>query len=389
MGHRINIVVSPDDCAVCHREEASQYAGSKKAHAVGNLMNNPVYHGLVKSATGVMTWQNGALSSQPPTDSTLGDVCLGCHGTKVEVTGTREVETEIGAVVLPVLSNWPNQGVGRLNPDGSKGSCSSCHARHAFSIAVARNPETCGQCHLDPDVPAYNVYKASKHGNIYSAMKGKWDFEAVPWKMGKDFQAPTCATCHNSLVTGPDGTDVIAPRTHDFGARLWVRLFGLIYSHPQPVSGDTTILKNADGLPLPVSFSGEPAASGLIGPEEQQKRQTAMSKICQSCHSSQWTAGHFRRLDQTIQETNAMTLTATRIMQQAWDGKLEDPANPFDETMEKIWQRQWLFYANSIRYASAMTGAYDYAAFKNGWWELSAGMELLKDWLKLKEGLRK
>jgi len=31
-------------------------------------------------------------------------------------------------------------------------------------------------------------------------------------------------------------------------------------------------------------------------------------------------------------------------------------------------------YANSIRYASAMAGP-DYAAFKNGWWELTNNLQ--------------
>ena len=80
-------------------------------------------------------------------------------------------------------------------------------------------------------MPAFEVYEESKHANIFHSKERDWNWERVPWRVGVDFRAPTCATCHSSLVTAPEG-DIIAPRTHDFGARLWVRLFGLPYTHP-------------------------------------------------------------------------------------------------------------------------------------------------------------
>jgi hypothetical protein len=65
-------------------------------------------------------------------------------------------------------ATWPNAGVGRLNLDGSKGSCTSCHTRHRFSVAEARKPEACDQCHLGPDHPQIEIYEESKHGTIYT-----------------------------------------------------------------------------------------------------------------------------------------------------------------------------------------------------------------------------
>jgi hypothetical protein len=50
-----------------------------------------------------------------------------------------------------------------------------------------------------------------------------------------------------------------------------------------------------------------------------------------------------------------------------------------------MWVRQWLFYSNSIRYASAMTGAPDYTAFKNGWWYLNENLQHMKDWMEFKK----
>jgi len=386
MGYRINIIVSPNDCKICHPIEAKQYSNSKKAYAVKNLLENPVYEKLVSAADSIKKIEKGEVTSQLPSENTLRETCLGCHGTKVQVNGEKNIYigSEIGTITVPDLTNWPNQGVGRVNPDESLGSCASCHTRHAFSLEVARKPYTCAQCHLEPDVPAWNVYKESKHGNIYSSQYHDWNFNSVPWVIGKDFKAPTCSTCHNSLMVTPNGK-VVAERTHDFGSRLWVRLFGLIYSHPQPKSGDTTLIKNRDGFPLPATFQGELADKYLIGFGEQEERLHGMESICNSCHSSQWVRGHFSKLEKTIKETDAMALAATKLMLNIWEEGLEDNTNPFDGSLERMWVSQWLFYANSIRYASAMTGAPDYATFKNGWWKLNENIQLMKEWAELKE----
>lgn len=387
MGFKINVIVSPNDCKTCHPAEVAQFSGSKKANAIKDLVGNPIYYTLVSNITGVKKIERGKVISDKPSDKTLRETCLGCHGTKIEVKGMKNISTKMGEIAVPDLTNWPNQGVGRENPDGSLGACTACHPRHGFSIEVARKPYTCSQCHEEPDVPAYDVYEESKHGNIYSSKGSTWNFNNVPWKVGEDFKTPTCSACHNSLLVSPDG-DVIAERTHDFGSRLWVRLFGLIYSHPQPKSGDTTIIRNKDGLPLPTTFTGEPAYEYLIDNQEQEKRLNMMKGICNGCHNIDWINGHFAKLESTIKETDRMILAATNIVSEAWEKGIEDKTNPFDESIEKMWVRQWLFYSNSIRYASAMTGAPDYTAFKNGWWHLTENMQNMKDWLDIKKKMK-
>ncbi|MCX7913984.1 MAG: hypothetical protein N2511_05300 [Thermodesulfovibrionales bacterium] len=388
MGYKINTVVSPIDCATCHPVEARQFSGSKKAHAYGNLTKNPVFSSLVDTIVSVKKIENGKVIQTPASASTRHETCFACHGTEVKVNGLKEVDTAMGKIKVPALSNWPNQGVGRINPDGSLGACSACHPRHSFSIEIARKPYTCAQCHLDPDVPAWNVYKESKHGNIYFSKYQDWNFKAVPWKVGKDFQAPTCATCHNSLITTADNK-VIIDRTHDFGARLWIRLFGLVYSHPQPIHGDTSVIKNKDGLPLPTTFTGEVAETGLISRDEQSKRQKTMQGLCKSCHTTQWTTNHFVKLENTIKEVDNMTLSATLLLLEAWKNNLAEGLihgkNPFDDAIEQMWIRQWLFYGNSIKYSSAMTGAPDYATFKNGWWNLTENLQHMSDWIEFKK----
>ncbi len=368
-GYQINVIVSPRDCQACHSVEAEQYSRSIKAHAVDNLALNPIYNLLVETIIGLKEIKGADLMRQKASHFTERETCYGCHGTRIEVKGLKIISTEDMDVEVPVLTGWPNQGVGRMNPDGSRGACTSCHPRHAFSLKDARKPYTCSQCHLEPDVPAYNVYKESKHGNIFEARGDGWNYENVPWVIGKDFKTPTCAGCHNSLLTDPFGT-VIAERTHLFDSRIWERIFGLIYSHPQPKDGATHQIKNADGLPLPSTFDGRLATDFLIDSTEKQSRQRKMENICQSCHSSDWVQGHFEKFDNTTNETNAMVLAATQLLQKAWKQKLANDENPFDEEIEMLWVRQWLYYANSVRHASAMTGAPDYAAFKNGWFDL-------------------
>ncbi len=385
-GYSVHVVVTPGDCATCHPDEVEQYGRNLMSHAYGNLEGNPVFRSLADATNGPQTFDHMKITRHKPDPEMDADACLFCHGTKVEVKGLKVRDTPDGEMEFPVLTGWPNRGVGRVNPDGTQGSCSACHTRHSFAIEMARKPYTCSECHKGPDVPAYKVYNVSKHGNIFSALGGGWQYEAVPWTMGKDFTAPTCAVCHISMVVTEEG-DVLAERTHQMSDRLPWRLFGLIYAHPSPKSPDTSVIKNRQGLPLPTELTGEPASAFLIGKKEQAKRQKTLEKICLACHGQGWVDGHFDRLDKTITYTNEMTLTATKMMLAAWEkGYARGPAqkdNLFNEAIERMWVEQWLFYANTTRLASAMVGA-DYGVFANGRWFLSKNNQDMLDWLKIR-----
>jgi len=349
-----------------------------------NLLKNPVYHNLVDTSLGIQELKDGKIVYKKPDEETKNDACVYCHGTKVEVKGMKKRMTAMGEMNFPVLTGWPNDGVGRINPDGSMGSCASCHPRHSFSIEIARKPATCAECHKGPDVPAYKVYVVSKHGNIYYSIGKHWNFTDVPWVVGKDFTAPTCATCHSSLIVDEEG-NVIAQRTHQMNDRLGWRIFGLIYAHPHPKNPNTTIIKNSMGLPLPTELTGQPVSKYLISKKEIAKRESRMKAICNACHSMQWVNNQFKRFHNTIKTTNELTLTATKIMLEAWNKGaakgLKDKDSLFNEAIEKKWVEQWLFYANSTRFASAMAGA-DYGAFANGRWYMSKNIQELHDWLK-------
>jgi len=386
----IHVIVSPDDCAVCHSEESSQYSNNIMAHARKNLTGNTIYQELEKSITGKPMRVEGRLEYKTADADTGAEACYYCHGTKLEVKGLESRETIAGEMDFPRISGWPNQGVGRVNTDNSLGSCSACHTRHAFSIETARKPYTCRECHLGPDVPAYKVYMSSKHGNIYSSMNKEWNFKNVPWTAGKDFNVPTCAACHISLIINTDG-ETVSKRSHEMSDRLSWRIFGLIYAHPHPLKPDTTIIRNKNGLPLPTDFDGSFAAEYLVNPAQRESRTQNMQKICHSCHSTKWVKGHWKRFENTIQRTNADILTATNIMGEIWTKGyakgIDREKNPFDESIERLWCETWLFYANTIRFTSAMAGGGDYGVFADGRYQLSARIRELHDWLDLRKRL--
>ena len=387
-GHDIHVVVSPDDCAVCHSTEAGQYEKNIMSHAYKNLNGNPLFGKLEASITGRGKLKDGKIVFEPPGDATRAESCYYCHGTKLKVAGTEVRDTELaGEMEFPIIEGWPNQGVGRVNLDGSRGSCSACHTRHTFAIEMARKPYTCKECHVGPDVPAFKVYAASKHGNIFSAMNKSWNFNAVPWTIGQDFTAPTCATCHISLLVNTDG-DVVSERTHQMNNRLPWRIFGLVYATPHPLNPDTTVIRNKDGQPLPASLDGEFASEYLIDKKEMNKRRQAMQAACLNCHGSSWVNGQWKRFENTIRETNSDILTATGMMKDIWEKGLADATtNPFDEAIEKKWTDAWQLYANTTRFASAMGGGGDYGVYAGGRYQLTQALLEINEWRTVREKL--
>ena len=387
-GYDVHVVVSPNDCETCHATERQQYSQNIMAHAYGNLAHNKRHQMFEHTVLAATKYQNGELKLAPANDATKAEACYYCHGTKLELSGYETRDTEAaGELEFPIIKGWPNQGVGRINLDGSMGACSACHTRHAFSIEMARKPYTCKECHVGPDVPAFKVYAASKHGNIFATKHADWNFKVVPWTIGKDFTAPTCATCHVSLLINTD-EEVVVERTHQMNDRLPWRILGLIYAHPHPSKPDTSIIRNKDGIPLPTDLAGGLAEKFLIDDKEQNARRQTMQAACRNCHDSSWVNGHWQRFENTIRETNAKTLAATRIMEDIWrHGFADSKDNPYNEAIERKWSETWLFYSNTIRFASAMGGGGDYGVFADGRFHLSKTSLELNDWLKLHKRL--
>ena len=388
-GYDVHVVVTPQDCATCHPVEAEEFSHNLMSNARNNLAGNAVYRQLQVSILGTPVYSESqkSFSQQAANEETQAEACYYCHGTRLEVTGFETRDTITGELTFPTIKGWPNQGVGRHNPDGSKGACSACHPRHGFSIETARKPYTCGECHTGPDVPAYKVYSTSKHGNIYSSKSDEYDFKAVPWTVGEDFSSPTCAVCHISMLTNTEG-EVVVRRTHRMNDRLSWRLFGVPYAHPHSASPDLTDILNKDGLQLAAAFDGTEASDFLIKPAVQAQREETLQAVCLSCHSSSWVEGHWQRFENSIQTTNAATRNATKLMTEIWNSGLatglDQGGNPFDEAIEKKWCGLWLFYANTIRFSSAMGGGGDYSVFADGAYQFSESLREMEDWYLLR-----
>ena len=188
----IAAIVTPKDCSRCHPDEAMQYSKSKHANTLEVIWK-------------IDPWLNKGMNS----DNERRTGCFNCHGTiiKIDAKGSLDPAT------------WPNVGVGRINMDGSKGSCTSCHTRHRFSVGEARRPEACDQCHLGPDHPQIEIYNESKHGTMYRAYEREYNFDAAggTWTAGVDYRAPTCAACHMSgsgkVLTSHDVTERLSWET--------------------------------------------------------------------------------------------------------------------------------------------------------------------------------
>jgi hypothetical protein len=316
----ISPIVSPKDCSRCHATEAAEYSKSKHANTLELIWK-------------IDHWLNGGLNNE--IERVTG--CYACHGTVVKMVNGECAE-----------NTWPNVGVGRINPDGSKGSCSSCHTRHKFSIAEARKPEACGQCHLGPDHPQVEIYNESKHGAIYQAEGDSWNFTAAPgsWTPGVDYRTPTCSVCHMSGVNG-------VPATHDVTERL-------AWETQAPLT-----VRPEDFKPWPAKTDHE---------EERDK----MKSVCRACHSPSWTDSHFVNLDKTIANYNEnYFLPAKKLLTELYDKKLLNKDKKLDEEFEYEFYELWHHEGRRARFGAAMM-APDYA-----WWH--GFYELKKRSMKLQD----
>ena len=71
---------------------------------------------------------------------------------------------------LAQYSEMQESGCGGCHSVETK--CDSCHTRHRFDPAEAREPAACGTCHMGPDHAQMEYYEASKHGVLFE-IEGK------------------------------------------------------------------------------------------------------------------------------------------------------------------------------------------------------------------------
>ncbi len=294
-GFTISIIVSPKDCSKCHPQEVDEFTKSHHAQA-GDILNSlDNYLGEVIGG---------------PEAVTSG--CQQCHGSKIKLLSNGKLD----------INSWPNTGIGRINPDGSKGSCTACHTRHNLSKAIAREPRICTKCHMGPDHPQREVYEESKHGILFEFNKDRLGLHKDEWIVGKDYTAaPACVTCHMSATPNQRAT-------HDVGARIsWT-------------------------LRPPISKKQEDA----------DKKRNAMKDVCRNCHTTSFVEGHYTQFDNLVNLYDDKFAKPATLMRNELIAKGKLTKADFDEKLDWIYFELWHHEGRRARHGASMAGP-DYA-----WW---------------------
>ncbi len=300
-GATIVTVVTPDACAPCHGDIVAEYQASHHASAanfIGSLDNV-----LGEIVEGRLAAVNG---------------CWQCHGSTLAFLKNPDGSVRRNVSGAPQLdpATWPNTGIGRVNLDGTRGTCTACHSRHVFSKAMTRQPEVCGKCHLGPDHPQAEIYEESKHGIAYRTRKGEMKLDADTWVVGRDYTAaPTCSTCHMSATAA-------LPLTHDVGARLSWTL--------RPV-----VSKKLDGW---------------------EKKRADMKQVCTTCHGAPFVDAFYKSFDATVDLWNTKFGQPAQNVMSALrkEGKLTP--TPFDEEIEWTFYHLWHHEGRRARMGASMQG---------------------------------
>ena len=365
-GVLIATVVTPRDCSRCHPAEAEEFGQSHHA-AAGRIL-----HSLDNFLAETVEGSRGMFNPHSPTpgkavekvngmaSAFLG--CHQCHGSKVGLQSKEggvitvvELEpdangkpTNLDAVAKVVRDDdgrplyhagtWPNTGMGRINLDGSRGSCSACHSRHDFSPRRARRPENCGKCHLGPDHPQKEIYEESKHGVAYRDMKNEMNLDGDSWVLGKDYsQAPTCATCHMSGHSRNGGKITHDPRTR------------ISWNNRPPISA----VLDTDATGKLVKESDPAKRQALIHDSAANKRDR-MKQVCSHCHTQDYVNGFYKQYDDLVILFNEkFAKPGTAIMKALKDNGLRT-GQQFDEEIEWTWFYLWHHEGRRARHGASM-----------------------------------
>lgn len=371
-GAQIATIVTPLDCSRCHAEVAAEFGRSHHA-AAGNILAS-LDNFLAETVEGNRTPFNphsptpGMAVTEVNGMASASTGCQQCHGSKVALTasdgGMITVDdlkpdksgrpTNLDAVARVVKDQdgrplydsgtWPNTGIGRLNLDGSLGSCSACHSRHDFSPRRARQPENCGKCHLGPDHPQKEIYEESKHGVAYRDLKDKMNLDADAWVLGEDYtQAPTCASCHMSGNIRNGGRI-----THDPGERI-------SWTNRPPISlvMDTDLNHNV------VTEADPGKRQGLIADTAQAKR-GRMKEVCSVCHTSDYVNHFYEQYDDFVVLYNEKFAKPGKKIIDVLRAEGLLTKTEFDEEIEWTWFYLWHHEGRRARHGASMM-APDYA----------------------------
>ena len=358
----VSALVTPKDCAQCHEDEYKQFSVSHHAMA-GEIL---------ASLDNVLAEK---MAGKPGNIADAVNGCWQCHGAIVKFQKDEKGEILRAPSGKPLLdpTTWPNSGMGRLNPDGSKGSCHACHSRHAFEAKLSRAPENCGKCHMGPDHPQIEIYNESKHGIAFYANRDKMALDIDGgWVLGEDYSAaPTCATCHIASYSTPQGT--VRGNSHDVGERIsWTlrpivstKLNLVVYEdgfkedYPDtralPKVGDevktpATVVEN-DKL---VTTTVPRKVKAIVTWEE---RRRDMKGVCFNCHNGTFVDNFYTQYDSLVVLYNGkFARPAQQLMNDLTaDGAL-NPKAPFEHDVQWVFWELWHHEGRRARHGASMMG---------------------------------
>ena len=307
----IAILVTPKDCGVCHEKAAHEMTSSRHAKA-GHILDS-----LDNLLAEVVEGNRAMVTAGFPGGNSAAAVngCWQCHGSKVKVLEGGQLDP----------ATYPNTGIGRINPDGSEGTCSACHSRHQFSTALAREPDNCGKCHLGPDHPQKEIYEESKHGIAYKAYKDELKLDSSEWVVGVDYTAaPTCATCHM-------GATKKQPSSHNVGDRI-------SWTNRPPISVRPEVMDAKMGL----------ASADL----KWDTRRANMKDVCNACHSEDHTEKFYTQYDALIELYNEKFAKPGKALMETAKPLLK-PAK-FSNKVDWTWFELWHHEGRRARMAASM-----------------------------------
>lgn len=206
--------------------------------------------------------------------------------------------------------------IGKPNDDGTIGTCTACHSRHTSSIALARLPSTCAQCHMGPDHSQIEIYEESKHGVMFAAQEHLLNLGAEPKSLTtRDMFVPTCATCH---MSGLNGLKV----THDPTERLSYYL------------ADAVTQKRPNYA----------------------RAQANMKEVCEQCHTHTVIDRVYTQAEAVVESTNAKVQHAQAIVNGLRsDGLLSGP--PFSNPIDFLYFDLWHYDGRTSKHGAFMGGA--------------------------------
>lgn len=389
----ISPLVTPKDCAECHEDETDQFHDSMhdeaafySASALSNVDED--------AETMPAGWNNNVLTHNSRVSAEAG--CQECHGADLRVVNDNDPTAPEENVKI---QGYPNQGIGRFNPDGSIGSCAACHPQHRFSLEQARKPGSCTECHLGPDHPQKEIYEESKHGKMFHNAEGEFNLDADELS-AEDITAPTCAVCHMSGMGD-------SSQTHDVSARLkWEA--EPVYSYPASPEYETgeerfpikdevgahyemkyeleegTLDSVPTGAPNPfaalkanrpdlyqeyvvendelypdIQKGDEPTRWAAFDGESQiaaDTKRERMKTVCTECHTETWVNSEFEKRDGVIHLYNAIYIAAGEKYYKPIKDKAPK-ASPYDRSWaDQIYFELWHHEGRRWRMGSLMKG---------------------------------